>query len=239
MLGMFAKPHFTNVDNLTAVIRTDPEWVREVLPGPLVPTNPIVTVTLSQSDQFCGSIVGLQCAYDGIQGEFGLGYVMDSDLGVIFGREGLAEPKKFGDARITETDGLVIGTVARYGQELIRVEAEPLQAGDPAMVGDLNCFHFKYTIRPDGSGIDDVKLVCSSFANACTSVEILEPVSVAFTPSANDVYGEIPVLEVVACLRSRSDMVGSARYLADVDSEPLLPHAFFKHDDYRLTMPTD
>ncbi len=107
-LGTSAKPHFTNVDNLTAVVRTDPEWVHAVLPDPLAPTNPMITVTLSQSDQFRGVVVGLQCVYDGIEGEFSLGHVMDSDLRVILGREGLAEPKKLGEARISETNGRVI-----------------------------------------------------------------------------------------------------------------------------------
>ena len=31
-------------------------------------------------------------------------------------------------------------------------------------------------------------------------------------------------------------MVGSAKYLAQVDAGAFLPYAFFKHDDYRMTM---
>lgn len=213
MLAMFARPHFTNEDNFTVVVRTDPDWVRTVLPPPLVASAPIVTATLSQSDQFRGAIVGLQCAYDGAEGEFGLGYVMDTDLGVVFGWEGLAAPKKLGDSRlVTGDDGGVIATVSRFGRELIHIEAGSGRHGDPGIIGNLRNYHFKYSLHPDGSGIDNVRLVEASFAITCTAV---------------------------ASLRSKVDMVASARYIADVDADAYLPFAFAKHDDYRLTMPAD
>lgn len=236
MLMMFKHPHFSNVDNYTTVIETSPEWIKEILPAPLEPADPIVLVNFSSSDQFRGLIVEVQARFGKKVGGFGLAYVMDSDLGVIFGREGLAEPKKLGTTTIQREGKEFVGTTSRWGQELVRVEATVMQQGDPATVGDVECFHFKYSIKPDGSGLEDVRLLNASFKVKCTSLEILQPKVVQLNPSANDIYGNIPVKKVVACLHAKIDMVASAQYLADLDPEAFLPYAFWKHDDYRLTM---
>jgi len=239
MLRMFQRPKFTNVHNYITVIRTDMDWVKEVLPPPLVPDEPIVTVVLSGSDQFWGLVCGLQCRYEGIVGSFGLGYVMDTDLGVIYGREGLAEPKKQGITTIKAEDGKFVGTVSRFGQELVRVEATVIGPGDTSMVGNLDNFHFKYSIKADGSGLEDVNLICSHFDNSVTKLELLKPEKVVLNESVHDIYGNIPIKEVVACLHAELNMVGSAKYLAKVDPEAFLPYAFFKFDDYRTTMDVD
>lgn len=236
MLAMFKSPHFSNVHNYITVIETDPEWIKQILPPPLQPADPIVTIALSKSDQFCGTVVDAQCRFGDKVGGFGLGYVMDSDLGVIFGREGLGEPKKLGVTNITDDGKEFVGSVSRYGQELIRIEATAMQQGDPSTIGDVEAFHFKYAIKADGSGLEEVRLINSSFKVKCTSLEILQPKLVTLNESVMDIYGNIPVKNIIACFHAQLDMVGNATYLADVDPEAFLPYAFFKHDDYRLTM---
>ena len=240
MLLMFAKPHFSNVHNYITVIETEPEWIKGILPPPLEPAAPIVTVVLSKSDQFQGTVVGVQARFGDIVGDFGLGYVMDSDLAVIFGREGWVELKKFGVTDITDNGKDYVGTVSRYNEELIRIEATAVQQGDPSTVsGIMHNFHFKFAIKADGSGLEAVRLVQSSFENKCTSLEILQPKLVQLNKSVHDIYGNIPIKNIVACLHAKLDMVGSGKYLAEVDPEAFLPYAFFKHDDYRLTMEID
>lgn len=93
MLKAFEHPHFTNTVNYVTAVEVDPDWVREVLPAPLEPDAPVVTFALSQGDQFAGLVCGLQCKYDNLVGSWGLSYTMDTDLAIIYGREGLAEPK--------------------------------------------------------------------------------------------------------------------------------------------------
>jgi acetoacetate decarboxylase len=236
MLGMFKHPHFTKVENYVTVIETTPEWIKEILPPPLVPADPIVTITFSAGDQFKGTLVEAQARFGDKVGGFGIAYVMDSDLGVIFGREGLAEPKKLGITTVQRNGSEFVGTTSRYGQELVRVEATALQEGDPSNIGDIECFHFKYSIKPDGSGLEDVHLLNSSFKIKCTFFETLKPKKLELHKSDHDVYGNIPVKRVIACFHAKIDMVASAQYLADVDPEAFLPYAFWKHDDYRLTM---
>jgi len=237
MLSMF-KPQFTNCDAYITVIETDPEWVKKILPPPLQPADPIVTITLQKCDQFQGTVVDVAARYGDKVGGFGLGYVMQNDLTVIYGREGLAEPKKLGDTILSRKGNDFVGSVVRYGQELIRVEATSVAQGDPATFGNVECLHFKYSIKPDASGLEDVRLLNASFNIKCRSLEIMDPKVVKLNDSVHDIYGNIPVKKVVACLHADFDMFGSAQYLADVDPEAFLPYAFWKHDDYTKVMKT-
>lgn len=240
MLKYFATPHFTNTRNYVTVCEVDPEWAKSILPAPLEPDEPIVTFAVSKGDQFSGLVCGLQCRYKGIVGSWGLAYVMDTDLGVIYGREGLAEPKKMGVATIFDDGKKYIGSVSRFGQELLHIEADIVGPGPEGLgSGTLDNFHFKYSIKADGTGLEPVHLIDSHFENTAENPVVMENCTVKLTESPFDIYGEIPVKKVVACFASTLDMRGSAKYLAEVDPEEFLPYAFFKHDDYRLTMNID
>lgn len=240
MLKCFQSPHFTNTRNYVTVVETDSEWVKSILPPPLTPDEPVVTFCISKGDQFTGLVCGVQCRYGDIIGSYGLAYVMDTDLGVIYGREGLAEPKKLGITTVFDDGKKFIGTVSRFGQELLRIEADIVGPGPEELGGgSMNNFHFKYSIKADGSGLEPVNLICSHFDNVATDPIIMENCTVKTVDSPFDIYGQIPVKKVVSCFVSTIDMRGSAKYLAEVDENDFLPYAFIKHDDYRLTMSID
>jgi len=237
LLKCFQHPHFANVKNYITVVETDPEWVRQILPAPLEPTEPIVSFAMSEGDQFHGLVTGVNCRFGDIHGSFGIAYMMDTDLACIFGREGLGEPKKLGITSTAVKDGVFTGSVSRFGQELVHVEAKVIGPGKESMVDPvMHNFHFKYAIKADGTGLTDIDLIDSRFDNKVTDVTLMEPTKFELTASPMDVYGEIPVKKVVGCLSAMFDMTGSAEYLAKVDEEGFLPYAFYKHDDYRLTM---
>lgn len=237
MLKMFQSPHFTNTRNYITVCKVDEEWVKEILPAPLEMDEPLVTFALSKGDQFSGLVCGVQCRYKDIVGSWGLAYVMDTDLAVIYGREGLAEPKKLGVTTVHDDGKKYIGSVSRFGQEVLRIEADIKGAGPEGIGGgSMDNFHFKYSIKADGSGLEPIHLIDSHFDNIATDPVIMENCTVKLTDTPFDIYGQIPVKEVVACFAATLDMRGSAKYLAEVDEEEFLPYAFFKHDDYRLTM---
>lgn len=240
MLKMFQSPHFTNTRNYITVCRVDEEWIKEILPPPLEMAEPLVTFALSKGDQFSGLVCGVQCKYKDIVGDWGLGYVMDTDLAVIFGREGLAEPKKLGITKVEDDGQKYIGTVSRFGKELLRIEADIKGPGPEGLgSGPMDNLHFKYAIKADGTGLEPVHLIDSHFENIASDSVIMENCTVKLTDTPFDIYGEIPVGEVVACFAATMDMKGSARYLTEVDADEFLPYAFFKHDDYRLTMSVD
>lgn len=240
MLSMFSAPHFTNCRNYITVCTVDPEWVKEILPPPLTPDEPLVTFALSKGDQFAGLVCGVQCKYKDLVGSMGLAYVMDSDLAVIFGREGLAEPKKLGITEVFDDGKKYVGTVSRFGEELLHIEADIVGPGPEGLGGGpMDNFHFKFSIKADGSGLEPVHLIDSHFENIATNPVVMENCTIKTVDTPFDVYGQIPIREVVACFATTLDMRGSAKYLAEVDPDEFLPYAFFKHDDYRLTMSID
>lgn len=237
LLRCFQHPHFTNVRNYITVVEVDPKWVAEILPPPLEPAAPTVSIAISAGDQFTGLVMGVNARYGDIVGDFGLAYMMDTDLAVIFGREGLGEPKKLGVTTASLEDGKFVGTVSRFGAELLRIEANVVGPAKGPIIGTaMENFHYKYSIEADGSGITDAKLVRSHFDVKAAGETIMEPTKVEFNDSPFDVYGQIPVVKPVACFYADLDMVGSAEYLATVPGDEFLPWAFFKHDDYRPTM---
>lgn len=240
MLNRFKSPHFTNTKNYITVFTTDPDWVKSILPPPLKPAEPLVTISISKGDQFSGLVLGVQARYNDMVGDYGLAYVMDTDLAVIFGREGLGEPKKLGITSVSDDGEKFVGTVSRWGQELLRVEAD---FGDVAPegigCGPMDNFHFKYSIKADGSGLEPVHLINSHFENSVSDAVLMKNCKVTLIDSPFDVYGQIPVGQVVMAFRGTFDMRGSAKYLAEVNEYDFLPYAFLKHDDYRLTMSID
>ena len=240
MLKYFEHPHFTNVRNYITILEVDPKWVEEILPPPLKPAAPVVTIALSEGDQFHGLVMGVNAKFGDIEGSWGLAYVMDTDLGVIYGREGLAEPKKLGVTTTELNDGKFVGTVSRFGAEVLRVEADVIGlAAEPVMGNTMENFHFKYDINADGSGISDVDLILSHFDVKADDTVMMKPTKVELNDTPFDIYGQIPVVKPVVSFYTTLDMVGTAKYLAHISGDEFLPWAFFKHDDYRLTMDID
>ena len=158
MLIHFKSPHFTNTRNYVTVCEVDEAWVKSILPPPLEYDQPIVTFAVSKGDQFSGLVCGVQCRFKDIVGSWGLAYVMDTDLAVIYGREGLAEPKKLGVTTVVDDGKKYVGTVSRFGQELLRIEADIAGPGPEGLGGgSMDNLHFKYSVKADGTGLEPVQ----------------------------------------------------------------------------------
>ena len=240
MLKRFAHPHFTNTMMYVVNVEVDPEWVKEVLPAPLEPDEPVVTFCMEQGDQFSGLISGLQCRYGDIVGTWGLAFTMDTDLATIFGREGMGEPKKIATVVNAVEGDEYVGTMSRFGTELLRIEGKLGEALDYSDMTGMDKFHFKYSIKADGSGITDVDLVHAYFKTEVTSKRALSVDKFELNDFPMDIYGTIPVTKVRdGFCAMYKDMRVDLEYLAEVDRDGFLPWAFFKFDDYRLTMSVD
>ncbi|MBP5744323.1 MAG: acetoacetate decarboxylase family protein, partial [Oscillospiraceae bacterium] len=162
------------------------------------------------------------------------------ELAVRIGRDGLGEPKKQGETVVFDDGKKYIGTVSRFGQELLHIEADIVGPGPEGLGGGpMDNLHFQYSIKVDGSGLTPVYLLDSHFDNVATDTLLMENCTVKTTDTPFDIYGEIPIEEVVACFAATLEMRGHARYLAEVDPDEFLPYAFFKHDDYRLIVAKD
>lgn len=89
--------------------------------------------------------------------------------------EGLGEPKKLGVTEVFDDGKKYIGTVSRFGQELIRIEADIVGPGpDDLSSGPMDNLHFKYSIKADGSGLEPVHLIDSHFENIATDPVLME-----------------------------------------------------------------
>mgnify|MGYP000931094111 CR=1 FL=1 len=227
-------PTFQEARGLVTVLETTPEFVREVLPPPLEPGEaPVVGVVLVKSIPLNIMAVSVACRFENTLGEYGLGMVLDADHPIIYGREAWGEPKKLGEISLDRAGEHAAGRVSRKGHEVFRVDAEIKEPCDPAPFSSADLFHFKYSIKPDATGIEDARLVHVHMDNNVRSAETCEG-SATFGASPYDVYGDIPVLGVKAMFYVDMDQTVRSRYAARVESEQLLPYAFAKHDDYRL-----
>jgi acetoacetate decarboxylase len=227
-------PTFREARGLVTVLETTPEFVREVLPPPLEPGEaPMVGVVLVKSIPLNIMAVGVACRFGDIVGDYGLGMVLDADHPITYGRELWGEPKKLGEISLERVGDRAVGVVSRKGHEVFKVAAQIQEPVDPAGFSSADLFHFKYSIRPDATGIEDARLVHIHMDNDVRSVEACAG-EAAFGTSPNDLYGDIPVVGVKAMFYVDMDQTVRGRYAAEVESERLLPYAFAKHDDYRL-----
>jgi len=228
------KPTFREARGLVTILDTTPEFVRRVLPPPLDPTEtPVVGVVLVKSLPLNIMAVGVACRFGEIVGEYGLGMVLDTDHPVTYGRELWGEPKKLGEIFLERDGDRVCGRVGRKGYDLFTAETQVTEPTDPASFSSADLFHFKYSIKPDATGIEACRLVHIHMDNDVRSVELCTGTA-AFGPSPYDLYGDIPVVGVRAMFYVDMDQNVQGRYVAEVDSEALLPYAFAKHDDYRV-----
>ncbi len=240
ILGVIAKPKFLNCEMLAAAFKTTPEFVQEVLPPPLKPAaEPLGTLLVgawgksNSVGPFRGAALYVRAVYEDIEGDYCLTMPMNTDTAILFGRETMGEPKKQAQTDIVSVGRKVIGTVQRHGIEVMRVTATPTGPADPQDLSSFINFHFKYTFAADGSGLDhDPLLVHVLFSNVVEEAYACD-VELALTRTDNDVYGEIPVLEMLQCWYTpKVDMHAESKYLTTVDKEAFLPYAFFKIDPY-------
>lgn len=240
ILSVIADPKFLDSEMLVATFRTTEEFVKEVLPPPLKsakePTGTLFLATWGKSNSvgvFRGAALYVKAEYNGEEGDYCLTMPMNTDTAILFGRETMGEPKKQAQTDIVHIGEKIIGTVKRHGVEMMRVTATPKGPADPQDISKFINFHFKYSFAADGSGLDhDPKLVHVTFSNDVKEVQACD-IELALTKSDNDVFGDIPVLEVLqGWYTPHLDMYAKSKYLTTVDKDAFLPYAFFKVDPY-------
>jgi len=205
--------------------------------------EPIVSITVQNmkgsncAGAFSGASINVNAQYEDYVGSYCAAMPMSTDTAILFGRETMGEPKKQADARIETNGDRIVATVSRKGVEGIRIAVKLGDKLDTNLLSKAGVFHHKFTFAPDGSGLDDdPKVVYSEFTyyngeqlNAC-SVEELK-----LNASEFDVFGEIPVVEIVSAIYTPGyDINGASKYIGTVSKEEYLPYAFFKVDPYEI-----
>ena len=240
ILKVIADPEFLDAEMLVATFKTTPEFVKSVLPPPLEPTGQplgsLFLATWGRSNSvgaFRGAALYVQARYKDYVGDYCLTMPMNTDTAIIFGRETMGEPKKQAQTDIVHDGKRIIGTVKRHGVEVMRVTMDPTGPCDPKEISQFVNFHHKYTFATDGSGLDhDPKLVHVTFNNKLQEAYACK-VKLELAKSCNDVYGDIPVVEMLqGWYTPKLDMYAASKYIATVDKNEFLPWAFFKVDPY-------
>ncbi len=237
LLRLHAEPAFLGRHGLSIQFETDPEFVRAVLPPPLVPADrPLAAVGISSFrasncvGPFDGGAITVRCRYGDLDGQYCITMPMSTDTAVIYGRELYAEPKKLAAVALERDGAHARGTVTRHDIAYIVLDAE-LSEAVPDADSEVNNFYFKYTIAADGSGLDhDPLLVCvrteSTVRNAMRGAG-----AIRFAASPHDPVADIPVRRVLGAVWSEGDTFTHGRTLGSVPAEQFLPYAFAKMDD--------
>lgn len=239
MLKTLANASFLDCKVLMASFRTTPEFVREVLPPPLEPADdPVGSITISSVGKsnsvgsFNGGSIFLRARYKSIEGNYCLGMSFNTDTAVLFGRELYAEPKKLARVELARNGEQIVGTIERNGTELVRITGVNSGSADPKALSQSDVFHYKYTFSADGTGLDhDPHLVHVHLTNVVRVAENCE-VKLQLYGNEDDVYGEIPIEEVIGGIYFEADRYGQASNIAEVDKNIFLPYAFSKVDQY-------
>jgi len=234
-----ATPAFLDGRYLTLSFLTRPEFIKSVLPPPLVPASePLVTVgvaTFGGSNcvgAFAGGAVNVLARYKEIEAEYCLAMPMSTDVALIFGRELFGEPKKQARAKLTLDRNVARGSVERYGIEYMSLEAElkdPVEITGPSY---LQRFHFKFMHAANGRGLEfDPILVMAEFRNELTLMR-RGTGKVVFRRSHQDPVSEIEIVETRGAVYTEGDLYAKARRLTTVPAEQFLPYSFQNIDDY-------
>ncbi len=146
--------------NLVALYETDADLIASVLPRPLVPTDPIVRVTLAQVDMpgaaepLGAGTFAVKCRHDELDGFYDLLMIMNREAAVVGGRETFGEPKKLGHASLRHDGREVSGVMGRMGVDLVEITGRVVEDLEPQPYNERYAFYFKFLLDPAGGRFD-------------------------------------------------------------------------------------
>lgn len=203
--------NFRNTTILTVCYRTDPAAIERLLPPPLERLGDVVIAHIYRMEDVdfvgkaheCNVMVGAR--FPGPNGDEIGGYspylYLDSEVGVIHGREVHGQPKKLATLDLSTRGDLVVATVERNGIEVLTATMPyKQQRVDPAAMRKHFDFteNFNYKVMP---GIDGTPAVRQLTARRLSDLRIDEcwigPCTVELRPNAQAPVAKLPVLEAL------------------------------------------
>lgn len=233
-----AEAHFLSAKLLTVQYRTRPDIVAHVLPPGLEPTDqPLATLLMGHWGRsnvchaFSGACLYVQARHGEQVGDYCLAMQMSSDAAIIFGREVFGEPKKHGITRLDRDGDRLTGSVTRFCQPIIEVEAEMHAPVVNPPEGFVN-FHYKFLPKCDGRGLEwDPILVMARFRMFNARVES-GTASLSLANTRLDPLGEIEIVEMLGATYAECDTSARCTELTRVPQADFMPYAYGKLDDY-------
>jgi acetoacetate decarboxylase len=128
---------------LKLVYRTDPDKVAALLPpGFSSASDPLVTLTVYnfpvQNEPELGLVMNVAANYDGIEGEYCLGYAIDQEQAVYISREHWGQPKYLADIRYFRLMDQVEARVTHKGYSFVEFKGAVSTTDEPGEIIEAN-----------------------------------------------------------------------------------------------------
>ncbi len=213
MAPLFGPPPYEYRDGRTMAIvfRTTPEALRDLVPKPLVP-NPQNLMFLMSSRFFASGLghyhemlLGAPVGFEGKPGNYCVYLMLDHDGAIAGGREIYGFPKKLGQIKMEEKDGVLMSTVERAGMTLVRAAMELSQLAKPEAVS-LTLFNLKLipSVKKDAPP-DVMQLTSTTLENLKVHRVYTGKATLEFGTSPADPFHRVPIKEVMGGRYTSSD----------------------------------
>lgn len=240
-------------EGLMFVWKTDPEILEKIIPCPLKITGPYVFACVSyiyEADfwkDYNESFLLVPVTYNGEEYSYFLSMSIagKNDMPVYLGREHLGFPKKIADAlNIYRSGDNIKVSVKRNGITYLQAEAQVgrFNSPDAEVIFDQykpgarltgNGVNLKYDIDCSKSkvGFTDVRLVTSESTSIYSSVDKARITRLDLTPSRDDPWSELKVLQPVGAIYFKCDCImGPSKDLIKLDEEAYAKYLLAKYD---------
>ena len=207
MAPLYGPPPYEYRDGWTMLIRfkTTPEALRDLVPNPLVPNPQNIMVFVNSRffasglGQYNETVLSAPVGFEGKQGSYCVYLLLDHDSPIAAGREIWGFPKKLGQIKMEEKDGVLISTVERAGITLIRAAMELSQEVKPEAVPlPVPSFNLKLipSVKKDAPP-DVMQLTSTTLENIKVHRVYTGKATLEFGTSPADPFHKIPIKEVM------------------------------------------
>lgn len=221
---------------VTAVWETDPDVIRQVLPPPLEPSEPLARIRFATVNMGTGIPVfgagwfGVRARHGTQEGEYALFMPMTTEQATIGGRETYGEPKKIGGVTIDVDGDRVHAQIERLGFKLAEVRGtlgESIEIAEK----DKTDFYFKLSPSPDGKGFDtEPALVHVHRHEQARDGRSVDGVLSLFESPVDPIV-DIPIRTMLSLEMAQVATTQHGEVVERVPADWLLPFAHQRYDD--------
>jgi acetoacetate decarboxylase len=236
---IMAAPRAVGGEMVSIEFVTRQEIVERLLPpglaSPPQPTGIAYVGRWSHSNAgpFEGGAVYLRARHGDLEGDYCLAMPMSTERAILFGREMLGEPKKLCTVAFERDGKRVRGQLLRGGRPIVAIEGT-LSQPVPVQRFESAAFHYKYSHRVDGRGLEHDPLLVRVVVRHELRRAEAGAGSLRLGSTPHDPLGEIEVVKVGSVLYAEGNLRGQASVVARVDATAFLPYAYGKIDDWSV-----
>ncbi len=205
MAPLYGPPPYEYRDGwiMSIMFKTTPEALRDLVPKPLVPNPQNIMVFVNERlfasglGQYNETILIAPVGFEGKPGNYCVYMMLDNDSAMAAGREIWGFPKKLGQIKMEEKNGVLICTVERAGIILVRAAMELNQLVKPEAVS-APMFNLKLipSVKKDAPP-DVMQLTSTTLENRKVYRVYTGKATLEFGTSPADPFHKIPIKEVM------------------------------------------